>query len=286
MGDSLTVLDVVQKSADFLEKKGVESPRLNAEWLIAHAMGVDRMALYLQFDRPLTGEELDVMRGSVARRGKREPLQYILGQAQFHELTLKCDSRALIPRPETEQLVERILNDGLEIDEEYRILDLGTGTGAIALALAMKLPTSRIVAIDASDDALELARENALLCGLQTRVDFRHSNWFDEIEKEATFHIIVSNPPYLTREELESSESEVQNFEPREALVAEDEGMADLRDIIRNAYPRLVEGGVLWLETGIEQRDALLATCQESGYSESEGFDDWSERPRFIRAKK
>jgi release factor glutamine methyltransferase len=286
MGDSLTVLDVVQKSADFLEKKGVESPRLNAEWLIAHAMGVDRMALYLQFDRPLTGEELDVMRGSVARRGKREPLQYILGQAQFHELTLKCDSRALIPRPETEQLVERILNDGLEIDEEYRILDLGTGTGAIALALAMKLPTSRIVAIDASDDALELARENALLCGLQTRVDFRRSDWFDEIEKEASFDIIVSNPPYLTREELESSESEVQDFEPSEALVAEDEGMADLRDIIRGAYSRLVEGGVLWLETGIEQRDKLLATCQKSGYSESEGFDDWSERPRFIRAKK
>ena len=286
MAELLTVLDVVQRSVDFLEKKGVDSPRLSAEWMIAHALGLDRMALYLQFDRPLIEEELSAMRDSVARRGKREPLQYVLGQTQFHELTLKCDPRALIPRPETEQLVERIMGDGLEIDGEYRILDLGTGSGAIALALAMGLPKASIVATDASDEALALAKENGLLCGLQTRVDFRLSNWFERLNDESGFDVIVSNPPYLTQSELDSAENEVRAFEPHSALVAVDEGMADLKTIIEGAYPKLANGGVLWLETGIDQRDALLDSCRAAGYSTCEGFDDWSDRPRFIRAKK
>ena len=286
MSEVLTVLDVVQKSADFLEKKGVDSPRLSAEWLIAHAIGLDRMALYLQFDRPLNEEELNAMRSNVARRGKREPLQYVLGQAQFHELTIKCDSRALVPRPETEQLVERVLNDGLEIDQEYRILDLGTGSGAIALALAMGLPKASIIATDVSEDALSLAKENALLCGLQTRVDFRLSNWFESIGDETDFDLIISNPPYLTQSELESAETEVKDFEPLTALVAAEEGLADLRAIIRGSFERLAPGGTLWLETGIEHRAALVEECRNLGYSESEGFDDWSGRPRFVRAKK
>ena len=286
MGESLTVLNVIEKSAAFLERKGVESPRLNAEWLIAHSLGLDRMALYMQFDRPLADEELETMRSYVARRGKREPLQYIQGQAQFHDLTLKCDSRALIPRPETEQLVELVQNSGYEIDQEIRILDLGTGTGAIALALAMHFPRAVVVAVDASEEALSLAKENALLCGLQTRVDFRQSDWFSELSEEAPFDIVVSNPPYLTDQEVAIAESEVKDFEPSSARVAPDEGKADLLAIIAGAYTTLKDGGSLWLETGIAQRDALLEACGVSGYSESEGLDDWSSRPRFIRAKK
>ena len=226
------MLDVVRKSTDFLDKKGVESPRLNAEWLIAHALGLGRMDLYLQFDRPLIGEELEQMRALVARRGKREPLQYIQGQAQFHDLMLKCDTRALIPRPETEQLVEFVKDSGLEIDQNLRILDLGTGTGAIALALAMNFPRARIVATDASQNALDLASENALLCGLQNRVELRLSNWFGSLGGEEGYDLIVSNPPYLTDEEFADAESEVKDFEPESALVANDEGMADLRVII------------------------------------------------------
>ncbi len=280
------MLDVVRKSTDFLDKKGVESPRLNAEWLIAHALGLGRMDLYLQFDRPLIGEELEQMRALVARRGKREPLQYIQGQAQFHDLMLKCDTRALIPRPETEQLVEFVKDSGLEIDQNLRILDLGTGTGAIALALAMNFPRARIVATDASQNALDLASENALLCGLQNRVEFRLSNWFGSLGGEKRFDLIVSNPPYLTDEEFAEAESEVKDFEPESALVANDEGMADLRVIISGSYPLLEKSGTLWLETGIAQREALLGSCREVGYADSEGLDDWSGRPRFIRAIK
>ena len=286
MAEELTVLDVVRKSTDFLDKKGVESPRLNAEWLIAHALGLGRMDLYLQFDRPLIGEELEQMRALVARRGKREPLQYIQGQAQFHDLMLKCDTRALIPRPETEQLVEFVKDSGLEIDQNLRILDLGTGTGAIALALAMNFPRARIVATDASQNALDLASENALLCGLQNRVELRLSNWFGSLGGEEGFDLIVSNPPYLTDEEFAEAESEVKDFEPESALVANDEGMADLRVIISGSYPLLGKSGTLWLETGIAQREALLDSCREAGYAESEGLDDWSGRPRFIRAIK
>ncbi len=286
MGEVLTVLDVIRKSADFLERKQVESARLNAEWLIAHVLGIGRMQLYLQFDRPLQEFELEKMRECVARRGKREPLQYIIGQTPFHNITIKCDHRALIPRPETEQLVEQVMDLGPEIDEEISILDLGTGTGAIGLALAMHFPRSQVVAIDESADALELAKENAFHCGLQNRVQFVQSNWFDQLEDAGPFDLIVANPPYLTEAELSEAESEVKHFEPVTALVANDEGLEDLLTIIEGSFSRLKNAGTLWLETGIEQHSALLEACSRKGYAESEGIDDWSGRPRFIRVKK
>lgn len=286
MVESLTVLDVVRKSTDFLERKQVENARLNAEWLIAHALGIGRMQLYLQFDRPLREAELETMRAYVARRGKREPLQYILGQTQFHEISVKCDPRALIPRPETEQLVERIVDLGPEIDESFRILDMGTGTGVIGLALAMHFPRSQVVATDKSPEALELAKENALHCGLQNRVEFIQSNWFSELGDLEPFDLIVANPPYLSEKELAEAESEVKDFEPVSALVAGDGGKEDLLIIIEGAFSRLADGGSLWLETGIDQHDSLLKACEEAGYAESESMKDWSGRPRFVRAKK
>ncbi len=286
MVEVLTVLDVIRKSADFLERKQVESARLNAEWLIAHVLGIGRMQLYLQFDRPLQEFELERMRECVARRGKREPLQYIIGQTPFQNITIKCDHRALIPRPETEQLVEQIMDLGPEIDEEISILDLGTGTGAIGLALAMHFPRSQVVAVDESADALELAKENALHCGLQNRVQFVQSNWFEQLEDAGPFDVIVANPPYLTETELSEAESEVKNFEPVTALVAGNDGLEDLFTIIEGAFSRLKDAGVLWLETGIEQHSALLEACSQKGYADSEGINDWSGRPRFIRAKK
>jgi release factor glutamine methyltransferase len=150
----------------------------------------------------------------------------------------------------------------------------------------MNFPRARIVATDASQNALDLASENALLCGLQNRVELRLSNWFGSLGGEEEFDLIVSNPPYLTDEEFADAESEVKDFEPESALVANDEGMADLRVIISGSYPLLGKSGMLWLETGIAQREALLDSCREAGYAESEGLDDWSGRPRFIRAIK
>ncbi len=282
----LTVLDVIQRSSVFLEGKGVESPRLNAEWLIASALGIDRMKLYMQFDRPLKEDELADMRLKVARRAKREPLQYILGTTPFHELELKVDQRALIPRPETEQLVELALGSLGENDGEYRIVDLGTGSGAIALALAFALPRSEVFAVDASREALELAQENALGCGLQNRVTFVLSDWFADFDPEGEFDLIVSNPPYLTGEEMETAEPEVKDFEPHSALFAEKEGLSDLETIVSGSLQRLKAGGTLWLETGIGHREPLVSLCKELGYAEAVGVDDWSGRPRFVRATK
>ncbi|MEM9157959.1 MAG: peptide chain release factor N(5)-glutamine methyltransferase [Verrucomicrobiota bacterium] len=283
MAETLTVLDVVTKSAGFLEKKGVETPRLDAEWLIAGALGLGRMDLYLQFDRPLVEDQLSVMRGYVARRAKREPLQYILGQTPFRDITLKCDERALIPRPETEYLVELAMGSLPEMDGEYRILDLGTGTGAIALALAYSYPLAKILAVDRSKDALALAAENALLTGFQTRVEFRESNWFSGIEEDERFDLIVSNPPYLTDQELAEAQPEVKDFEPGSALVASDEGKADLETLIRGAKAHLNVGASLWLETGIAQHADLLKLSEACEYSSAEGLDDLTGRERFLK---
>lgn len=286
MPEMLTVLDVVQRSSAFLEGKGVESARLNAEWLIASALGIDRMKLYMQFDRPLKEDELAEMRSKVARRAKREPLQYILGTTPFHELELKVDPRALIPRPETEQLVELAIGSLGENDEPYRIVDLGTGSGAIALALAFSLPRAELFAVDASREALELAQENALGCGLQNRVTFVLSDWFSDFDPEGEFDLIVSNPPYLTGEEMQTAEPEVKDFEPHSALFAEKEGLSDLQTIVSDAFGRLKPGGVLWLETGIQHREKLVTLCESVGYASAEGVDDWSSRPRFVKAVK
>lgn len=282
----LTVLDVIQRSSVFLEGKGVESSRLNAEWLIASALGIDRMKLYMQFDRPLKEAELADMRSKVARRAKREPLQYILGTTPFHELELKVDQRALIPRPETEQLVELALGSLGENDEPYRIVDLGTGTGAIALALAFSLPRAELFAVDANREALELAQENALGCGLQNRVTFVLSDWFSDFDPQGEFDLIVSNPPYLTDEEMQTAAPEVKDFEPHSALFAERDGLSDLEQIVKGSFDRLKPGGVLWLETGIAHRERLQALCESIGYGSFEGVEDWSGRPRFVKAQK
>lgn len=284
MSETLTALDVVQRSATFLEGKGVENARLNAEWLIAAALGLDRMRLYMQFDRPLTETELATMRGYVARRAKREPLQYILGTVPFHEIVLKVDRRALIPRPETEQLVELVANSVAANDLPLRVLDLGTGTGAIALALAFAWPRSSILAVDRSEEALALAGENAFFCGLQNRVEYRVSDWFSQIRAEERFDVIVSNPPYLTEEEMGTAQPEVRDFEPRGALLAPEKGLADLRTILVESYGRLSEGGCVWLETGIAHREPLLALAGQLGYRTATGFDDWSGRARFVQA--
>lgn len=286
MGDRLTVLDVVRKSADFLERKSVESPRLNAEWLAAHALNIGRMELYMQFDRPLQPAELDLMRDLVSRRGKHEPLQYIVGETQFHDLLIKCDQRALIPRPETEQLIDYIVDLGPEIDEAFSILDLGTGTGSIALALAMRFPCSKIVATDASQDALDLAQENALGNGLQNRIELVRSHWFESLKGKGPFRLVVSNPPYLTDSELETAEPEVKDFEPTSALLSGNDGMEDALKIISESIEYLEPSGSLWLETGIDQHEQLLDACSNAGFQSFEGILDWADRPRFIHAVK
>src|SRR6478735_2093982 len=175
----LTVLEIIKRTTEFLEKRGVESARLNSELLIGHALGLKRMQLYLQFERPLAETELEKIRPLVKRRGNREPLQYILGETEFAGVKLKVDRRALIPRPETELLVELVEKNLATAPAS--ILDLGTGTGAIALALAAKYPSAQVMAMDQSADALALAAENTAMLGFTDRVQLLASNWFSAV---------------------------------------------------------------------------------------------------------
>jgi release factor glutamine methyltransferase len=260
-----TVLDIIKKTTEFFAGKGIESPRLNAELLIGHALGRKRMQLYLEFERLLTEPELEKIRPLIRRRALHEPVQYIVGETEFHGLKLKVDRRALIPRPETEQLVEHVTMT-CAASAPGRILDLGTGSGAIALALARAFPQAVVVAVDRSADALALASENAAGTGLAERISFLASNWFDAVPAD-TFDVIVSNPPYLTAEETAQTSSEVRGFEPLEALTAADDGLADLSSIIAQAPRHLRSGGLLALETGIAQRERLLAQTESAGFS-------------------
>jgi release factor glutamine methyltransferase len=279
-----SVLEILQKTTTFLASRGVENPRLNAELLIGHALGLKRMQLYLQFERLLPEAELEKIRPLVRRRGQREPLQHILGDMEFAGVTLRVDRRALIPRPETELLVE-LIGERVAAAPPHRVLDLGTGTGALALALAAKFPETRVLAVDTAAEALALARENAARANLDGRVELRESNWFAAIEPDRRFDVIVSNPPYLTAQEVQEAAPEVKDFEPSSALIAEDEGRADLRHIIAEAPRWLAPGGLLALETGIAQHASLLADLASAGLENAESRPDLTGRDRFLFAR-
>ena len=276
------VLEIIKKTTDFLADKGVESPRLNAEHLVGHALGLKRMALYLQFERALTEPELEKIRPLVRRRATREPLQHILGETEFCGLKIKCDRRALIPRPETEQLVELVAS--LLPAPPATVLDLGAGTGCIALALASHWPEARVTAVDASTDALALAAENAAALNLKERVTLLRSDWFASFPPGECFDLIVANPPYLTAAETAAAAPEVREFDPPAALTADDDGLADLRRILADAPARLNSGGLLALETGITQHPALLRLATEAGLTHAESRQDLTKRDRFILA--
>jgi release factor glutamine methyltransferase len=278
----LTVLDIIKKTSAFLADKGVESPRLNAEHLIGHALGLRRMQLYLQFERLLAESELEKIRPLVRRRAQREPLQHILGETDFFGLKIKCDRRALIPRPETEQLVELVTT--LLPAPPATVLDLGTGTGCLALALASHWPGTRVTAVDASEDALALARENAAALSLADRVSFLRSDWFSALPPDARFDLIVANPPYLTAAETAAAAPEVRDFDPPAALTAGDNGLADLKKILAAAPAHLAPGGLLALETGITHHVALLPLTASAGLVRAESRQDLTKRDRFICA--
>jgi release factor glutamine methyltransferase len=280
----LNVLEVVKKTSAFFASKGIESPRLNAELLVGHALALPRMGLYMEFERPVTDAELAAIRELVRRRGKREPLQYILGFAEFSGLRLKTDPRALIPRPETELLVETIVGRWEHPPE--RILDLGTGGGAIALALARTFPEASVTAVDASAGALALAAENAESNGLTGRVAFVESNWLGALPDGATYDLVVSNPPYLSGAEAAAAEPEVREHEPMTALTSDSEGFADIAAIIDGSIAVLVSGGMLALETGIGHHAWAAEAARGSGYSRTESVRDLTGRDRFFLAWK
>jgi len=273
-----TPLSLTRLAADFMQERGVENARLEAELLLAAVLDCKRLDLYLQFERPLTKAEVDRYREFVRRRLRREPLQYIIGETEFRELVLKVDQRALIPRPETELLVGEVLawaaeragnhtqEGGKGGEDQLTALEIGTGTGAIALSLALEGPFDRIVATDISPDALELAHENAELAGdeVARRVEFREGPLWTPIGEGETFDIVVSNPPYIAESEREELQPEVIDWEPPGALFAGEDGLDLIRELIAGAPGYLRPGGLLALEIGAAQGAAIRERIAES----------------------
>lgn len=274
----MTVLEVLQSTTAYFTKREIESPRLNAEHLLAHVLKRKRMELYLEFERPLVEEELAPLRGLVKRRGQGEPLQHLLGTVEFCAQTFLCDKRALVPRPETEQLVEKIADCGLQI-ADCRILDVGTGSGVIALSLAAKFPEAKVTATDISDEALALARENAARLGLQERVVFLKSDLLEAVG--GAFDLIVSNLPYISTGDRPTLSREVLH-DPERALFAGERGTEMICQLIDTAPARLGAAGLLALELGIGQAEELAALMAEKNYHDIEAIRDYSGVKRFL----
>jgi len=278
----MNVLDVLQSTAAYFKKRGIENPRLNAEQLLSHALGRTRMELYLEFERTLGEAELAPLRDLVRRRGEGEPLQHLLGTVEFCGHTFLCDKRALVPRPETEQLVELLIADLGPRIAHSRIVDIGTGSGVIALTLAKKFPEAQIFATDVSEDALALARENAARLGLSRRVQFRKSDLLENLDER--FDLIVANLPYIATQDRHALSREVLH-DPEVALFAGAHGDEFMRELIEQAPPRLHPGGMLALEIGFDHSEALLSALTEKNYRDICSKNDYSGVTRFLFAR-
>ena len=278
-GEFLTCLEVLTKSSEFLGSKGVPSAKCDSEWIVSSILKTKRMNLYLYPDEIIGEEKLDEIRSMIMRRGKREPLQHILGSVNFAGLVLKCDGRALIPRPETETLVEHILHR-LPPSFDKAILDIGTGTGAILAALCSSLPSSSGVGLDQSEEALSLARENLKALNLQSRTQVRKLDWNLQKVSEEGVGLIVSNPPYLKTEEWESAETEVKAHDPKIALIAGEDGFSELKKIIDISAAVLPSGGMFALEFGISHADKISESLSGK-FEDIEILKDLSHYRRF-----
>ena len=276
----MTVLQVLQATTAYFKKHSVENPRLNAEHLLAHVLGRKRIELYLEFERVLTESELAPLRDLVKRRGEGEPLQHLLGTVEFCGLTFLCDKRAMVPRSETEELVE-LIESRIE-NRESRIVDVGTGSGVIALSLATKFSEAKILGVDISDDALALAQENAARLKLADRVRFLRSNLFENVE--GTFDLIVANLPYISTQDHHSLSREVLH-DPAVALFASARGDELVRELITQAPSRLRPGGMLALEIGLDQSEGLLSALAEKNYRDIYSKNDYSGVTRFLFAR-
>jgi release factor glutamine methyltransferase len=274
----VTTREALRDGVRGLEERGVPSPRVDAEHLLAHALRVSRTDLYAD-DRELEDAELGVFRALIRRRAAREPLAYILGEWGFRRLDVAVDARVLIPRPETEVVVERCL-ERLRGLPEPRVLDIGTGSGAIALAIVDEHPGARVTATDSSEEALAVARENLLRTGLAGRVELVCGDLFAGVV--GPVDLVVSNPPYVPRDELDSLQPEIREYEPREAVIADGVAAA----VARGAREVLRSGAWLVLECGDGQADELAAELRSLGYADVLATPDLAGRERVVEARR
>jgi release factor glutamine methyltransferase len=273
----MTPLEAVRDVARELAEAGVPSPRVDAEFLVGHVVGGTRTDVY-RADGELSDEQLDRLRSFVDRRRAREPLAYVLGEWGFRRLTLKLDPRVLIPRPETEVLVERCLVhlDGVA---EARVLDVGVGSGAVALAIAEEHPGACVLAVDRSLEALAVAEENLGRASINGRVELRHGDLLAGMP--GPFDVVVSNPPYVPPEDFETLQPEIRLYEPREALVGTGVG----QEIASGARSVLAPGGWLLLECGDSQADGLAVELERLGYAEVAKTRDLADRDRIVEGR-
>lgn len=283
----MTVLEVIQKSAEFLAKKGVDSPRLQTELLLAHVLKLPRMKLYLDFERQLSTAEADTLRELVKRRGQREPLQHILGSASFCGLEIIVNRHVLVPRPETELLAEAgwvylsTLNPQLST-----ILDFGTGSGCIAIALAVRCSAASVMATDVSPEAIAVATENAARHGASNRIEFCCCSGFEALPADPRFDLIISNPPYIPTAEIESLQPEVRDFDPRQALDGGPDGLEFYRLIADHAPALLKPTGRIMLELGHEQAGPVGKIFESQMWIVEAVKQDYTQRPRILIARR
>ena len=305
----MTVLEGIQKSAEFLAKKGVESPRLQAELLLAHVLGLPRMTLYLNFERALTEPETQAFRELVKRRSQREPLQHIVGSTSFCGLEIAVNRSVLVPRPETEILAEcgwaflSTLNS-----QPPTALDFGTGSGCIAIALAAKCPDAKVIALDVSAEALESAKQNAVRNSVTDSIEFVQGDGFSAFKPEGRvprvpeqntqvgdsrslslrdsgFDLIISNPPYIPTAEIEMLEPEVRDYDPRAALDGGPDGLDFYRRFARQAAAFLKADGRIMLEFGDGQADAIRKIFEEQNWIVEAIREDYTQRQRILIAR-
>ena len=282
----MTVLEAIQKSAEFLGKKNVESARLNAELLLAHLLKMPRMKLYLNFERVLSQAETDGLRELVKRRGAREPLQHITGSTNFCGCEIAVNRHALVPRPETEMLAElgwQFLATSNQ--QPATALDFGTGTGCIAIALAAICPAAKITALDFSVEALALAKQNAAQNKVGERIEFFHGDGFAALPGKVQFDLISSNPPYIASAEIETLQPEVRDFDPRAALDGGADGLDFYRRLAAEAKNFLKPDGKIMLEFGDGQADAIKKIYESEKWIVEAVQEDYSHRARILVAR-
>jgi len=272
---------------DHLEKLGFEETRLTVELLLSHALGCQRIQLYTSFDKPLTKEELARFRALYERRLVHEPVQYIVGSSNFMGLQLRVDPAVLIPRPETESLVEQVmmLCKELEADEEISIIEFGAGSGNIAIALAKFVKNAAVLSIDKSPEAIELARENAISCKVDSRIDFRLIDMFEPVDQLLLkrFDILVSNPPYISEEDWEGLPTEVRRYEPKAALTDFKDGLEFHRRIVELAPYLLRNKGAVFVEVGYGQAKQVGDLMRNADFSDVSSVPDLEGIQRVVK---
>ena len=271
-----TISKLLEWATKELNNSGISSPKQNVETILAHTLNIKRLDIYLQLERKFSGKKLEIVFNIISRRKDKEPLQYILGETEFYGYTIKVDKSVLIPRPETELLVERIIAEENDIKN---ILEIGTGSGALVIALAKKMNGIVIDATDISEDALRIAEQNTILN--QVDINIFKSDIFDNVLNK--YDLIISNPPYISLTDYKQLPVEIKDFEPKSALLADDNGLFFYNKILQKAKDHLTESGKIYFEIGYDQAKKITEIAKENGFSDIIVFKDLNGFDRIVR---